>query len=120
MLLLCSPAAPPARAVDFVFADAAAVEGLRRRDEAMQFKCKGGMMDCDGDRREYARAQVESFAKRGAGEPLADACKTEEACTKNVLGAAVSGLNGFTTGEKLAKLGKDPTSMVNSTEYVRP
>jgi hypothetical protein len=74
VLLLCG--APSARAVDFVFASPEAVAGLARRDEAMQFKCKGGMMDCDGDRREYAKKQGESLAKRAAGELENDAaCK---------------------------------------------
>jgi len=30
----------------------------------MNFKCKGGMMDCDGDRREFAKKQYENFKKR--------------------------------------------------------
>jgi hypothetical protein len=52
---------------------------------------------------------------------VAVACvQVEEACTTDILGAAISGLNGFSTGEKLAKMGRDPTAMVNSTEYVRP
>jgi len=34
------------------------------RDEAMRNKCPGGMFDCDGDRREYARNQWASFQKR--------------------------------------------------------
>jgi hypothetical protein len=75
VLLLCAPA-PAAQAVDFVFASPAAVEGLRRRDEAMQFKCRGGMMDCDGDRREYARKQTANFVAKASGEPTADSsCK---------------------------------------------
>jgi hypothetical protein len=52
------------------------VEGMRRRDEAMQFKCKGGMMDCDGDRREYARKQGDNFVAKATGAPGADvSCK---------------------------------------------
>ena len=115
----------------------------------MSFKCKGGMMDCDADRREFARKQIENLAARAAGLPTADtSCKVEEACTTDILGvrargmrarraraargaplttvpgaapqAAVSGLNGFTTGEKLAKMGRDPTTAVNSTAYVPP
>jgi hypothetical protein len=109
------------------------VEGLRRRDEAMQFKCKGGMMDCDGDRREYARKQADNFVAKATGAPGADvSCKAralqgwmcihartragservaqlcpfvglcgccvlcavcaqvEEACTTDILGAAIS------------------------------
>ena len=95
------------------------MEGLKRRDEAMQFKCKGGMMDCDGDRREYAKKQTEAFVKRVSGEgPAAEpACKVEEACTKDVLGAAFNGLGGLTSAEKLTKMGKDASSMVNSTGF---
>jgi hypothetical protein len=49
---------------------------MRRRDEAMQFKCKGGMMDCDGDRREYARKQADNFVAKATGAPGADvSCK---------------------------------------------
>ena len=81
VLLLTSPMnAPPARAVDFVMASPAAVDGLRRRDEAMQFKCKGGMMDCDGDRREFARKQTENFIAKASGSPAADSsCKASVA-----------------------------------------
>ena len=52
-----------ARAVDMEMASPAAVEGMRRRDEAMRFQCKA-MMDCEGDRREFAAAQVAAFAER--------------------------------------------------------
>ena len=99
------------------------MEGLKRRDEAMQFKCKGGMMDCDGDRRAYAKKQTEDFIARvtAAAEAPADApepaCKVEEACTKDVLGAAVAGLSGLSSAEKLEKLGLDSKGMVNSTAY---
>jgi hypothetical protein len=40
------------------------LSSLNARDEAMNFKCKGGMMDCDGDRREFAKKQYENFKKR--------------------------------------------------------
>jgi hypothetical protein len=111
--------------VDFVFASPAAVEGLKRRDEAMQFKCKGGMMDCDGDRREYARKQTDSFVKRvtegeATGSAKEGECKVEEACTKDILGAAFNGLSGLSSAEKLEKMGLDPTAMVNSTGYEAP
>jgi hypothetical protein len=97
---------------------------MKRRDEAMQFKCKGGMMDCDGDRRDYARKQTESFVKRVSGAP-GDAikegeCKVEEACTKDILGAAMMGLSGLSSAEKLEKMGLDSTAMVNSTGYEAP
>ena len=109
--------------MDFVFASPAAVEGLKRRDEAMQFQCKGGMMDCDGDRREYAKKQTENFVKRVTAAAEADApaaepeCKVEEACTKDVLGAAFNGLGGLSSAEKLETLGLDSKAMVNSTAY---
>ena len=110
--------------MDLVFASPAAVEGLKRRDEAMTFKCKGGMMDCDGDRREYARKQTESFVKRVSGSDSGDApaaeCKVEEACTKDVLAAAFNGLGGLSSAEKLEKMGRDSTAMVNSTGYQAP
>ena len=37
---------------------------LKARDEAMDFKCKGGMFDCDSDRRAYAKQQWQSFLAR--------------------------------------------------------
>ena len=40
------------------------------RDEAADFKCKGGMMDCDGDRREFAKNQTKNFLARGKGMVL--------------------------------------------------
>ena len=33
----------------------------------MGFKCKGGMFDCDGDRRQFAKKQYENFKKRMDG-----------------------------------------------------
>ena len=109
-----------------MFASPAAVEGLQRRDEAMAFKCRGGMMDCDGDRREYARKQTETLAARMSGAESGSAaaaepsCKVEEACTKDILGAAFNGLGGLSSAEKLEKMGRDPSAMVNSTAYEAP
>ena len=81
-------------------------EYMDQRDEAMSFKCKGGMMDCDGDRREFARAQAQSLSERlERGEKRTD-CTVEEACTDNILGAALAGTSGFTTSEKFEKLGR--------------
>ena len=86
------------------------------RDESMRIKCKS-MMDCDGDRREYAKAQAENFVRRNSGEtPIAPDCKVEEACTSDILGAAIAGLNGLTTSEKLEKMGRNANA-VNSTDY---
>ena len=84
------------------------------------------MMDCDGDRREYARKQTESFVARvsaaeSGGAPATEpACKVEEACTKDVLAAAFNGLGGLSSAEKLEKMGRDSTAMVNSTAYEAP
>ena len=118
LLLLPAASSLPARAVDLVFASPAAVEGLKRRDESMQFKCRGGMMDCDGDRRAYAKKQTENFVKRvTAAAPAEATCKVEEACTKDVLGAAFNGLGGLSSAEKLEKMGRDAKAMVNSTAY---
>ena len=84
------------------------------RDDAMRMKCEGGMMDCDGDRREYARAQSENFILRNSRDvPTPPTCKVEEACTSDIIGAAIAGLNGFTTSEKLEKMGRDANA-VNS------
>ena len=71
--------------------------------EAASVKCKGGMMDCDGDRREYAKKQMENFASRGTDQ-YDDACRPEEPCTSD-FGAALQALNGMTSAEKLEKLG---------------
>ena len=46
---------------------------LAARDAAADFKCKGGMMDCDGDRREFAKNQWRSFLARGGAKKGADA-----------------------------------------------
>ncbi|CAL6391237.1 unnamed protein product [Bathycoccus prasinos] len=96
----------PALALDFVLVDPSVKEYMDQRDEAMSFKCKGGMMDCDGDRREFARAQAQSLSERlERGEKRTD-CTVEEACTDNILGAALAGTSGFTTSEKFEKLGR--------------
>lgn len=46
---------------------------MEARDEAMDFKCKGGMMDCDGDRREFAKAQWDNYQKRMLGQEEGEA-----------------------------------------------
>lgn len=113
--------APDAGAIEFQRLDASQVDYLRRRDEAASFKCKGGMFDCDGDRREYARQQTERlYARQRTADPSDEnkdsdvPCTIEDPCTDNVLRAALSGVQGLTTSEKLEKMGK-PTDAVNST-----
>ena len=88
------------------------------RDNAMRMKCEGGMMDCDGDRREYARAQTENFIRRNSGEErILPDCKVEEACTTDILGAAIAGVNGLTTSEKLEKMGRDGGAINGTRRY---
>ena len=72
-------------------------------------------MDCNGDRREYARAQSDNFIRRNSGEVFEPPpCRVEEACTTDILGAAMAGLSGLTTSEKLEKMGKDGNA-INAT-----
>ena len=89
------------------------------RDDAMRMKCEGGMMDCDGDRREYARAQSEgNFVRRNSGdERELPPCRVEEACTTDILGAAIAGVNGLTTSEKLEKMGRDADAVNGTKRY---
>jgi hypothetical protein len=96
----------PAVALDFVVVDPAVKEYMDRRDDAMSFKCKGGMMDCDGDRREFARNQAEGLKTRLEKGEKRTECTIEEPCTDNILGAAVAGTSGFTTAEKFEKMGR--------------
>lgn len=96
----------PALALDFVVVDPSVKEYMDRRDEAMSFKCKGGMMDCDGDRREFARNQAAGLKERLEKGEKRTECTVEEACTDNILGAALAGTSGFTTSEKFEKLGR--------------
>jgi hypothetical protein len=67
LLFVASPAAPPARAVDFVFADAAAVEGMARRDAAMKFnKAERNLRDAppaEADADAGAAAEAEADKK---------------------------------------------------------
>jgi hypothetical protein len=80
------------------------------RDDAMRMKCEGGMMDCDGDRREYAQKQAENFVARNSGEErILPECKVEEACTENIL--------GLTTSEKLEKMGRDGDAINGTARY---
>ena len=55
------------------------------RDEAADFKCKGGMMDCDGDRREFAKKQTANFLARGKGIVLGDGSSGSEAAATTVI-----------------------------------
>ena len=106
-----------ARAIDFVIVDKSVTEYMRSRDEAASWKCQS-MFDCDGDRREYAATQTENLKTRMAlamkGEEIAPTCSIEDPCTDNVLRAAMAGVQGLTTSEKLEKMGK-PTDVANSS-----
>ena len=114
--VLFTTALPPAaHAIDFEIMDPSVKEYLDSRDDAMRMKCEGGMMDCDGDRRTYAKAQSANFVRRNSGEVFEPPpCKVEEACTTDIVGAAIAGLSGLTTSEKLEKMGKDGDA-VNAT-----
>jgi len=116
---LFNAAAPSAAlAIDLVFADPSVKEYMDMRDDAMRMKCEGGMMDCDGDRREYARAQSENFVRRNSGdERELPPCRVEEACTTDILGAAIAGVNGLTTSEKLEKMGRDADAVNGTKRY---
>ncbi|KAL4425100.1 hypothetical protein ABPG77_010414 [Micractinium sp. CCAP 211/92] len=77
MLLL----APPVLAMDLSYAPSSVKAALEQRDEAMAYQCTGGMFDCDGDRREFAKQQWADFVaangvperKRGAVTAAAQA-----------------------------------------------
>ena len=114
--VLFTTALPPAaHAIDFEIMDPSVKEYMDSRDDAMRMKCEGGMMDCDGDRRTYAKAQSANFVRRNSGEVFEPPpCKVEEACTTDIVGAAIAGLSGLTTSEKLEKMGKDGDA-VNAT-----
>eukprot|EP00878_Enallax_costatus_P003501 GHUV01003715.1.p1 GENE.GHUV01003715.1~~GHUV01003715.1.p1 ORF type:complete len:152 (+),score=48.72 GHUV01003715.1:129-584(+) len=43
----------------------AAKSYMDMRDDAMDFQCKGGMFDCDGDRREFAHKQYMDWLESG-------------------------------------------------------
>ena len=112
---LLTTLAPTALAIDFVIVDKSVKEYMDSRDDAMRMQCEGGMMDCNGDRREYARAQSDNFIRRNSGEVFEPPpCRVEEACTTDILGAAMAGLSGLTTSEKLEKMGKDGNA-INAT-----
>ncbi len=65
LLLSASSAPPPARAVDFVFADAAAVEGMARRDEAMKFnKAERNLRDDAPAGDDSAAADADAVSKK--------------------------------------------------------
>lgn len=54
---------------------------MARRDEAADFKCKGGMMDCDGDRRQFAKNQWKQFLARD-GKKASKAAPAEAAASE--------------------------------------
>jgi len=105
-------------AIDMQIVDSQTRDYMKRRDEAAAFKCTGGMFDCDSDRREYARAQSERLAARistnAVGDEMAPACTIEDPCTTDVLRAALAGVQGLTTSEKLEAMGRD-ADVINST-----
>lgn len=111
--------APDAKAIDLVRVDPTVTEYMKKRDEAASFKCKGGMFDCDSDRREYARAQSEKLVARLATQEPGDepACSVEDPCTNDVLRAAFMGTSGLTTSEKLEKMGRSADVANSTSQY---
>ena len=72
-------------------------------------------MDCDGDEarvRQAGHGELHPAQLVAAFE--AGPCTVAEACTTDILGAAMAGLNGLTTSEKLEKMGKNGDA-VNAT-----
>lgn len=110
-----------ALAIDMQIVDSQTRDYMKRRDEAAAFKCTGGMFDCDSDRREYARAQSERLAARiatnAAGDELAPGCTIEDPCTTDVLRAALAGVQGLTTSEKLEAMGRDADAINSTRRY---
>lgn len=105
-------------AIELTIVDPSVKQYMDSRDDAMRMKCEGGMMDCDGDRREYAQKQAENFVARNSGEErILPECKVEEACTENILGAAFAGVQGLTTSEKLEKMGRDGDAINGTARY---
>lgn len=114
---LFTSGAPTALAIDLVMVDPSVKQYMDSRDDAMKMKCQN-MFDCDGDRREYARAQSENFVRRNSGEErILPECRVEEACTEDIMGAAIAGLSGLTTSEKLEKMGKDADAINGTDRY---
>ena len=118
--LTMSLATPRAHAIDMVVVDKSVTEYMRSRDEAASWKC-ANMFDCNNDRREYAQKQSENLAARLAtaakGERVEPTCSIEDPCTDNVLRAALVGVQGLTTQEKLEKMNK-PVDVANaSSQY---
>lgn len=117
---MMSLATPSAHAIDMVVVDKSVTEYMRSRDEAASWKC-ANMFDCNNDRREYAQKQSENLAARLAtaakGEKVEPTCSIEDPCTDNVLRAALVGVQGLTTQEKLEKMNK-PVDVANaSSQY---
>lgn len=68
LLLSRTPTATAQTNIQISLAPSGFKEAMEARDEAMDFKCKAGMMDCDGDRREYAKQQWADFTRRGGAK----------------------------------------------------
>ncbi|KAL4431072.1 hypothetical protein ABPG75_006328 [Micractinium tetrahymenae] len=61
--------ASPALALELSYAPSSVKAALEQRDEAMAYQCTGGMFDCDGDRRDFAKKQWADFvAAQGVPE----------------------------------------------------
>eukprot|EP00873_Tetraselmis_striata_P032918 jgi/Tetstr1/453182/TSEL_040199.t1 len=116
MLAAGSPRRVDAMGMDIQMVSPEVAAALASRDEAMAFQCRGGMMDCDGDRRDYAKTQMDNFSKRGTAEYVGD-CKREESCREppRDLGEATMRMFadignaelGMSSETKMSKMGVD-------------
>lgn len=63
-------------------------------------------------------AQSENFIRRNSSDvPNPPECRVEEACTTDILGAAIAGVSGLTTSEKLEKMGRDADAVNGTDKY---
>ena len=63
-------------------------------------------------------AQSDNFVRRNSGgQRTLPECRVEEACTTDIIGAAIAGVSGLTTSEKLEKMGKDAGAVNGTATY---
>lgn len=55
----------PVTSISIAPVNEAAKQSMDQRDEAAAYKCQGGMFDCDGDRRDFAKRQWQEFIESG-------------------------------------------------------
>ena len=89
---------------------------MRRRRSSVRVGCSIATR-IDASTREGNRSVWRRISTNAVGDEMAPNCTVEDPCTNDVLRAALAGVQGLTTADKLEALGKDSDAVNSTSRY---